>query len=706
MKDYASELFDVPTQKPPMPSSRDYAGELFDEQVERHFKTDGETSAVTTEPVQKFTGEGGSGASFLSHLKAGFVDDPITKVRIYASDRFPSLSEKERMERYRIKNGEVLFKDFDNKWYSESPDLFTYKAKKFVAETVGDPSIVLGTAGEIAGGVPGAMLGAGIGTGAKRLIGSKVFGEPENQLGTALEVAGNTGVAAVGSIPGRIAAKAANEIGMLPAGIAGRRVAKAMGKNELQNLDMRKAVAMRERVKKEYGIDLFDAQTTESRRLLDKINLYGDLPATADIVQAAKRAQDEQAYAAVKKFFNDLSPDTQSLIDETDPLYVGADLVKAAQGAIQREVDRRRKLAAPLYQKAFQRGENPNVKNQIRMDLETHMQDIEAAMEKWSPASAEYRKLQEFKKLWFKRDGDTLQDDLIVLDRNKKSVDAMLQPSGSEAPVDKEVKNEIRKIKNNILADIDKVNDEYKEARKIWGDTQADYDYVANKTRIAALSKLEGDNVTKASRVLWEKAGNSPALMAKIKSRLQQEDPKAWEAAVRVHLEDIFNKTTESADMNGSKVFNAFWRNTIGDPKERELLEVAMGSKFNNLVDFADVLRRVGLIARKESTTATRLDSLAEEKAYGQSKLIMTATRPMRTYQQVVGDRLNQFLGDAAKKRLLESMLDPRVGNQLQRIKVLGPETEKGMQALSTFISLILGGEYTEKLPELVKSHK
>ena len=698
MKDYASELFDIKPQPQDTPGTRDYAKELLDESVQRNFQPTAETSAITTEPIQKFTGEGGPGASFISHMKAGFVDDPITKVRIYSADRFPGMGESERMARYRIKDGEILFKDLDNKWYSESPDSFQDKAKKFIAETTGDPSVVLGTAGQIAGGTPGAMAGAGTGAYLKRVIGSKVFGEPENELGTMLEVSANTALGALGTLPGRAVAKGVNEVGISTAGLATRRVAKAFGKKDLQNIDFRAAAELKERVKNEYGIELFDAQTTESRRLLDKINLYGDLPATADAIQSAKKIQDEQAYSAVKKFFSDISPDTQSLINENDPLYLGAEVVKSAQNVIQKEVDRRVQLAKPLYDKAFAAG--------TKVDLEPHMQAIEAAMEKWAPTSPEYAKLQRFKKLWLKRDGETLQDDLVVLDRNKKSVDAMLKPSVSDTPVDNAVNKEIRDIKNNILADIDKDNEAYAKARKVWGDTQDDYDYVAGKTRISALSKLEGDKVTQASKVIWDKSGNSPALMAKIKSRLQLDNPEAWEAVVRTHLEDIFNRTTESADLNGSKVFNAFWRNTVGDPKERELLSVGMGDKFNNLVDFADVLRRVGLIARKESTTATRQASLAEEQWYGKSKIIASATRPLMTYQRVLGDKVNEFLGDEAKKKLVTAMLDPRMGDQLRRIKVLGPETEKGIQATSTLFSLILGGEYSEKLPELVKSHR
>jgi hypothetical protein len=699
---YAEELTRMPEPPKDVPSSRDYAKEIMDDAVKRDFVDTGAISTITTKPEKKFTGEGGPGASFISHVKAGYVDDPVTKAKIYSADRFPEMNESERLSRYRIQNGEIQYKNFDNKWYAEDTQndlpMFHKKALKWAAEASTDPKVILGTAGQILFGPLGGASWAGAGEGIRKYVGSKVFDEPQSGLGNAADIATATVLGGIGSVPGRGATALANSAGKTAGGIPARRVANAMGKRELQNIDFAAAAELRDKIKNKFGVDLFDAQTTESRRLLDKINLYGDLPSTADMIQVAKRAQDEQVHNAFKSFLNDIAP-------AVDQYTAGKELSETAGTAIQNEVNKRVSVSSPIYNQAFKDGENRYVKNQISMDLETHMADVDNLMKQWAPTSAEYRKLEQFKKLWYKEDG-TLQNDFVVLDRNKKSVDAMLQPSQSDTPVSTDVKKEIRNIKNNILSDMDKANPKYGEARKSWSDTQDAFDEVATATRLSQISNLEGDAVVNASRNLFTKVGNSPELIAKTKAQIESVNPEVFQKALRIHLEDIFDSSTQSTDMTGAKAFGNFFRKTIGDKRESEILKEAMGSEFSNLEDMADVMRRASLVGRRESTTAARLKSMGDEEWYGKSKMLAAATRPLMTYQRLIGDKLNEAMSESAKKRLVEAMLNPDVGDALRRIKVVGPATEEGMKAISTFLSLVIGGQYAPEYTRLVKSHK
>jgi len=107
------------------------ADQILEEDIQRHFKPTGAIDVTGRPNPQKFTGKGGSGASYWTHVKQGFVDDPFIKVKIYAADRFPELSEDDRLDRYSTtKKGEIIYKADDGKWYSESPDLFPFKLKK------------------------------------------------------------------------------------------------------------------------------------------------------------------------------------------------------------------------------------------------------------------------------------------------------------------------------------------------------------------------------------------------------------------------------------------------------------------------------------------------------------------------------------------------------------------------------------------------
>lgn len=696
---YAEELTKMPDPPREHPSTIDYAKEIMDDAVKRDFVELPSISTITAKPERKYTGEGGPGASFMSHVKAGFVDDPITKAKIYAAARFPEMEESERLSRYRIRNGEVQFKNFDNKWYAETnKDDFFNLSKKFAAEMSTDPKVILGTAGQIAFGTIGGMAWAGAGEGIRKIIGKHVFDEPQDMLGNIADVSVATGLGAVGSLPGRAAVAGTNAALKTAGGLPARRVANAMGKRELQNIDFKAAAEMRDRIKEKYGVDLFDAQTTESRRLLDKINLYGDLPATADLVQTAKRVQDEQVHNAFKQFLDDIAP-------AVDPYTVGQELSQAAKDTIQKDVNKRVAISKPIYDQAFKDAESSIVREQIAFDLKSHMQDVDDLMKQWAPTSPEYKKLEQFKKLWYDADGN-IQSDFVVLDRNKKSVDSILAPSQSDSPVSTDVKREIRNIKNNILADMDRVNPKYAEARASWADTQEAFDEIATKTNLSRIANLEGDEVVKAARKLFEKIGNSPELMLKTRKQIEAVNPEVFQKAIRTHLEDIFDSATQSTDMTGAKVFGNFFRKTIGDKRESEVLQAAMGPAFSNLEEMADIMRRASLIGRRESTTAARLKSMGDEEWYGKSKFLAAATRPLMTYQRLLGDKLNEAMSESAKKRLIEAMLNPDVGDALKRVKVLGPNTEEGMKAFSTFLSLVIGGQYAPEYTRLVKSHK
>lgn len=697
-RDYAVELLEQEPLTPshePAAGSTDYASELFN--IERHFEPTAEISTITAKPVAKFTGRGGSGASFWSHLKAGIVDDPITKVKIYAADRFPDLTEDERMKRYRLISGEVVFRGMDNKWYSESPDLFNYKLKKFLGETTAHtPAIAMGVVGAM-GGPELAALGAAGGEAIRKVTGATVFDEPQKTRENISAMLMEAAFGAVGEISGRGAIRGVHKTMRAAGGRKAAKIAKIMGK-ELEYVDVGKAIEIKKYYKERFGVDLFDAQSAESRRLLDKINLYADMPGTADLVQAAKKIQDEQAYNAVEQFFDEI-------FSVTDKLFAGRELSQTASNAIKKEAKKRAAKARPLYQKAFA--------DKAEIDITAHLRELDTLIEQWPLNSAERNKLIGFRKMLFREERigkkwyKIPEGRIRHLDRIKKSTDTYLKPKVGDAPIDREVKKDIRRVKNNILSDIDKINPNYQKARQIWQDTADDWDVLTNKTLLTDIAKLEGDKVVDASRKLFKTTGNSPEIVSKIRKRLVAENPEAWNSAVRVYLEDIFEGVAGEAGGSASKVFNNFWRKTVGNERQKKILKAAMSDQqFKNLSDFADLLRRVGTISRRESTTATRLVSIGEEQWYGKSKMLAAATRPLYTYQRIIGDRLNELLSERAKKQLTEALLSPDAGKHLARIKRLDMNTQKGIRALGTFLSLVAGGEFKRHGFELIRTEK
>ena len=689
---YASEIFEENSGVPnKLESGHSYAAEIFD--VERNWEKTDEISAITTKPIEKFTGEGGEGADFTTHLKQGFVDNPINKVKIYAESRFPNLSEEERMGRYRQQNGEIIFKADNGKWYSETPDLPGSKLKRAGAELAANaPAIVGATAGELTGGPVTAAILGGAGEAVRKGIGHYAFGE-EWTTGEYLKSVGVEGtLSAVGSIPGRGVMKTARRIGGLGGGLKGSRIAGVVGK---ESIDFKKAAKAQKFYKDKFGVDLFDAQTTESRRLLDKVNLYADLPESADLIKHAKAIQDEQAFRAVDKFWDTIGSGKRSASE------VGSDLSEAARSSIKRDRMRMIGKAKPYYDKAFAKKTEVNIipdliklDGIIRNSLET---------------GPRRKKLEQFRRMLLRTETINKKEVLVPesrirqLDELKKTVDTFLKPGPGDTPIDNATKRDIRAIKDSILDRLDKANPDYQKARQIWaGDAKA-FDKLTDKTRLKSLADLKGDkNFVPAVNELFSSVRNDEKMMMKLRDRMITESPEMWDEILRTRLEGVFDSVKKSAEggaANSAKLFNSFYRNTVGDTKQNKLIAAAMGgensAQYKNFVDFTDMLRKVGLISRKESTTATRMESIKAEKRMG---IIATAARvhayPLLTWKKAVMDRLTDFRISRARRLLAEALIDTNTKGQILRIKRLGPKTEKGLEATSTFLSLILGGEY------------
>jgi len=774
---YSQRLLDkAVSAHTPIDEQGGYADSLLQETVQRHFEPTEERTAVVRpgaspgDPIPKFTGKGGRGASYWTHTKQGFVDKPFNKVRIYAADRFPELDESERLSRYKIQDGEVIYKADDNKWYSESPDLFPYKLKKFLGETTAhSPSIVLGTLGEFTGGAPGAVAGAAAGESIRQNIGAYAFGEQE-EIPSYLKEVGKEGVlGGIGSLPGRGSVRILRKAGGISGGGTGRRIVKAVGP-ELPTINFKKAAKLQKSVKKEFGVDLFDAQTTESRRLLNRLNLYGDLPETSDLVQIAKKIQDDKAFKATDDYFDalyDVEPehiksaavkmDDGSIIPKTDeipvegvldgegyvtnrgrwltkreaqdvagdpnatdivgrvlpgtdPLYAGQKVTDAAKKAIDREINARIAKARPYYKKAFAK--------KTKVDIQPHINELDEMIRLTPETSPRRKALSRYKRMLHRTTKVEGKDYLIPesriehLDEIKKSTDELIN-SFKDAPISNRTKKDIRTIKNNILDDLDDANPDYKKARRLWADDSEAIDRLTNKTKLQGIAKLEGDQVENAGRMLFTNLRNSPELVKRARARIMREDPAAWDAAVRIHIEDIFNATEQSAEggaANTAKIFNSFYRKTVGKKKQRDIIAAAMGGenteKFKHFERFTDMLRRTALVVKKESMTAPRQAMMKEDEAGSGfiAKQLLASTKPLVTHRLVTLRKLLEFQTTRGRKLMAEAMLDPKASRNLLKIRRMGVNTEAGIRAASTFFSLILGGEFRRHGTELYES--
>jgi hypothetical protein len=679
-----------------------YVDRIMDDSIERHFDKSEETSTITGKPKIDFVGRGGGGANFLTHLKAGYKYDPITKAKVYAAARFPELSAEEREGRYRYQDGEFLYRTDEGKWRSESPDLFHQKAKAMLGSTHWEP-VIFGTAGEMFGGPVVAGTFAGMG---ELLHQAVALGSGGGVSPTAeFDALAETVLGGVGSIPGRSAVRVGRKIGAAAGGRRGMRIAKAAG-SELASIDFKKSVQLKKHYQERFGVDLFDAQTTESRRLLDKINLYQDMPETADLIQAAKKMQDEQAFAAVDQFFDSVAPAT--------PMpNVGEDVVKAINKSLDRDKGAMIARARPYYKKAFDQ--------KTKIDIQPHLDSLDEIVTETLENSPRRRKLVEFRRMLYRTIKVNGKDQLVPesrikqLDELKKTVDTFLKPKVGDSPIDNATKGNIRDIKNGILKDLDDASEPYRQAREIWGADAAALEKLTNKTKLKYIADLEGDNVINATNKIFQTVGNHPQVLGNIRYRIIGENPELWNKVLRTHLESVFESTAQKLEGgadNAAKVLGGFWRKTSGTPRQHKLIAEGMGvdtskklstwrgqsSQYKSFDDMTDLLRRVSLVARKESTTAVRQQSLKEEAPGLGGSMLKAFAYPLITYKKVLWDKATQFQTGRGRKLMAEALTNPKAQGQLMRIRKMGQGTEAALKATSTFFSLILGGEYSRDI--------
>jgi hypothetical protein len=334
----------------------------------------GEISAITTKPM-KAPAEGAPGsADFQTIARTAFVDNPETKINIFAEARFPKLPAEERRKRYGIKDGQVVYLADDGKVYREVSDDQFGKMKQFFGEIPAAlPAIVGGTVGSL-GGPIGAAGGAGVGEGIRKAVGVGL-GEPVD----ALEIAKDVGLESILGLGGEVAGRIPGKIAQKIMARKGARLAKAAGKG----VNVKEAAAAKKAAKK-WGIDLYSPQTTQAPELIDKFKLLADMPKTANLIRNASKKQQGQIQGAIAQFVDTVGKETTSYES-------GQALGKASQGAIDTLKRGRARIAKPYYDKAYASG--------VLVDTAPVAGKIDALLKNYPPTSKSATALKRVKKM-------------------------------------------------------------------------------------------------------------------------------------------------------------------------------------------------------------------------------------------------------------------------------------------------------------------
>jgi hypothetical protein len=320
------------------------------------------------------------------------------------------------------------------------------------------------------------------------------------------------------------------------------------------------------------------------------------------------------------------------------------------------------------------------------VDVSDAMAEIDELMAKTVPKDPSYAALKRVKDMIRTAGGD-----LEKLDRVKRTgIDNVLNKTGTS----RTMAREMTEVKKRLVDAMDSASPDYATARKIYSSYSEEVEKQAAKTITSGLSKLENDQVVDAARRLFASVSGAPELVSKARRTIYNYDRRAWDAAVRAHLEDI---TERAATLSGeTNAGGWFAKATIGDPKQRKILAAAMGGEnspqFRNLEAFADIMRRAGLLYGKESRTDPISVTRKQLEKEGESLIVagvQRATTPT-SWLNIVGDQVGKaqavFQG-RYNRAVAQAMTDPAMGAQLRRIRQIPPKGERWAVAMTTFLA-------------------
>ncbi|MFH1563146.1 MAG: hypothetical protein ABIF11_07005 [Nitrospirota bacterium] len=681
MVDYAELLLSGkpkgPVKKKPDKPSIDYAEMLLSG------KTEELRQGKTTGPRFEF-GKEQNPASWFTHAKAAWAEEPMSKIKVYAKARGIS------SDRYMIKDGKISYLGDDGYFYNEEASL----PSRITSEMAARP---LSTAGAVAGAVAGGpalsgLLAAG-GRGIEKTIGSLAFDEYPETVDTLTDLGKEFILATLGEGAGRgiirgIDVSRGKEAAKLIR-MAGR------GRERISTTEMKEM----EKLSKEFVIDLFTPQLTGSRELAARWNLLADLMETADKMGVAVKKQYEQTAGAISKYLEHFGPETVT------PSGAGTKIATAAEKGIQAAKTARRNATQKLYDEALK------VEG---VDISTSISKIDEMMGDAVKGTPEYSSLNKLKTMltkakvettydeWGKKITKTIkvpEDRLLKIDKVKKQINSMWKKDPKNAPAAQE-KYSINKLLDDMLESVDEQVPVYAEARKRFTELSPPINKL-KEGKLGELSKLEYDAVEKAAFKTFSPTQSSPEIINAIKPILiKHGGQESWDNLLKVHFTNILDGVKDN--ITGTTNLGGRFRQALyGYPKQRKILEASMTpEQFGTLERFGKLLDRLGVVLIKESRTAPAGEAMSAMKKEAGKGVWITPLRviahplvsPARpVYEKIVDMR---FLYNAEK--MADIMLDPRAARDLHKILSLKPNTSKFIKASTQFLSQVGGKMYFE----------
>ncbi len=200
-----------------------------------------------------------------------------------------------------------------------------------------------------------------------------------------------------------------------------------------------------------------------------------------------------------------------------------------------------------------------------------------------------------------------------------------------------------------------------------------------------------GDTQLKTvARTLFDPAESDPKVLQQAMNAIKQQNPDAWNAILRSHIQSQFENMKLSTQ-NGASFGKSFANQFMGTAKKREMLSMALQGNPEGLENFKLLMRvmpRLGAAGDIGSPTATRAEIVKGLGTKNIYSLGAAAATPFQTLKDLF-TKLEQNKAQGSYKAVADAVLNPKYVPEMRAIRKMDPGTKQAAAALSTLITRI-----------------
>lgn len=686
-----------------LPGTPEAQAKLRQLQQDAQTPSTGERQLVLPEQVQ--FGQGDRSAGLGALVRAGFIDDPTTKIRMFAEQRGIS------PDRYRIIDGQIYYQAADGQFYPESPSGALGTAKEFAAGLVSDiPGMALGTAGAVGGGAAGmaaggpvgatagAVLGGGAGSAAgeaiRQEIATQAFGQPRNWDAYQKQLAEAFAMGTVSEAGGKLLGKGVQAF-------KERRLVSDIDKLNQTAIDRLSNLAQTQ------GIQLTPGEMTGLKSLIDQQWLISNLPNSADTIQSFLKNRNADIQKAMYGFFDKLSTE----MSPHEGFLKGARSVDARLATLK---SARRNASEQFYKASYPEVVPDDVAADIAKDpLVTQALKTAQAKTSWKRAMAEpldqvraqnanvvagIQDPEEASKVmkgvtdkalgWYDLAKRQLNDKAEALRRAGNNAEAMQYEQAAQGLVEK----------------LDAFSSTYNKARTEFAKLSEPINKL-EESIVGGFVDAKDEKAIQLGRTLFG-PNSSPEALREAKSIIQAADPASWNNVVRAHLQNVLESTVRESQVGAIQNLGGIYRAKLfGTERQRKMLKESLDSKqYQALRDMMEVLEATSKSFKGQSFTEParyyskdmQADALASAGLGAKAGMAIAGAAQPLNWPQMLGNAINDMRMGRYSEELAGIITSPDAIKKLREntllLRQMSPREKAASPLLARTIGQILQG--------------